>query len=180
MYNCKLCRSPLKKKIEKEVLKGTKHHKIKTKFGIGSSTIKRHMTEHITKEVSLDMMTRMPSLQAPEIDYDVAIPAIKDTLGCIEFIHSEQIKMYLVAKEKNDLRFAELILRHNTETLNVAIRAHDVLSDMSSQSSWQRMIPKIIAAVKDYPEAKLAISEAMKERKLLLSPDNVIDVKKRG
>ena len=180
MHNCKICRSPLKKKIEKEILKGSSGAAIKRKFDMGHSVLRTHKTKHMTKEVARDMMTRLPSLRAPEIDYDLAIPSIKDSLGCIEFIHKEQIKMYFEAKAKNDLKFADLILRHNTETLNVAIRAHEILADMSSQSSWQSMIPKILKSVKNYPEAKLAISEAMRERKLLLSPSDVLDIKKRG
>lgn len=180
MHNCKLCRSPLKKKIEKEILKGASYSVLKRRFEMGRYVVQRHKTQHMTKEVALDMMSRLPALRAPEINYDLAIPSIKDTLGCIEFIHKEQIKMYFDAKEQNDPKFANQILRHNTETLNVAIRAHEILSDMSSQSNWEMMIPKIIAAVKDYPEAKIAISEAMKERKLLLSPDDVLDIKKRG
>jgi len=180
MYNCKLCRSPLKKKIEKEILKGSTYAVIKRKFDISTAIVRRHKSKHMTAEVARDMMSRLPALRAPEINYDLAIPSIKDSLGCIEFIHREQIKMYFEAKEKNDLKFADLILRHNTETLNVAIRAHEILSDMSSQSSWQQMIPKILESVKNYPEAKLAISEAMKERKMLLSPSDVLDIKKRG
>jgi len=172
--NCKVCDSPMQKKIEKEILKGATYVSIQKKFDVSRNTVKKHKMEHMSIEVARSMMSRIPSLQVPKMDVIKGLSIIKNTDACIEFVHQELIKMYIEACEEENKLLKLAILKQIPDNIALVVRSSEVFRDLTLQSNWEDVIPQIIKSVSGFPEAKVAISRAFREKKLLVSPEEVL------
>ena len=92
---CKICDSTNKKKIEKEILKGTAISWIAKEYGVSFGVVKRHKEEHMSLEIAQSMITRIPELRVPKIDHVKELPQLSNLSDCISYIHTEILDIYL-------------------------------------------------------------------------------------
>lgn len=163
---CRVCDSPQRAEIEKALLHPNRIYKhITKKYGPGYKVLKKHFDEHMSEEarkVVFSRVTTKPKNYKP-IEMDKLIPSVTDVVGTLEFIQKELWEIYVDAKQTGKTGIRLAALRQASNNTELAIRAREIIIDATSQQGWQALIPKILRAVDDYPDAKRAISVAMRQ-----------------
>lgn len=174
---CGVCNSDDRIKIERDLILGNQYAEIERKYGFKYWAIKRHEKAHMSKEVTKNIMHRIPQFKVPKISMNKLTPSINNLRDCIEYWHNEMNEMYLDAKSKNKpyLQFAAAAQARGFLTL--AKDTQELAMQASSQLSWEHMVPHILNAVKDYPEAKIAISMALRDKELKVTVDDVLQAR---
>ena len=162
MFNCKVCRSLAVKKIEIELLTpGISYSSISKKYLISYRTLKTHKEKHLVKEVAKDMEARIPELVVPKIDPEVDIPQLDNLSGCVSYVHNKILNIYKGAMEEGNKSLALQALKQDLECVSLIIKGKELRLSYQSQNSWEASLQKILKAVENNPEARIAISDAL-------------------
>jgi len=128
----------------------------------------------MNEEVAKQLLKRMHALRDPKLKINKIIPSVRNIRECIEFVHQETVKIFLEAKKNKQIPIQLAAIKQTKENLELAVRAQALIMEVNSQHSWETMIPHILEAVKDHPEAKIAISMAMRETEQTFNIDAVM------
>jgi hypothetical protein len=172
---CKLCDSPLRNEIEKAILSPNRkpYIKIQEEFNVGYKTLKKHINEHMSQEAANAILSRPLVKNQKKIEVEKVFPSVNNVLESIEFIQGETFEIYTEAKEEKKVGIQLAALKQAANNIEMVIRANEIIMDASSQQGWQAIIPKILKAVDKYPEAKTAISIAMRQIKTKKDPEKI-------
>jgi hypothetical protein len=163
MYNCKICKSIDKKKIETDILLGKSGSYFKKTYEIGYSTLRRHKEDHLSKEIADDRKSRMVEFQLPKIMVEKEFPPLDNILDCLSFIHNESLGIYKKAKDEQALNVALQALRLDMDCIGLALRGDELRQSYQAQGSWEKIFPIILEVLKDYEDARVAVSNRLLE-----------------
>jgi hypothetical protein len=162
MPNCTVCKSVDRKKIERLLILGTSYASVTRQFGMAYKTLKNHKVNHLPEEVARSMVKTMPEMRAPIIKVDKRIPQLKDLMGCVSYIHNRLIGIQLEAQEDGNRQLELQAFKLDLETIGVVKSGHEMLLAYEAQGSWDKVLPDILEAVRDFPAARKAIFNALR------------------
>jgi len=163
MRNCKVCQSIDKKKIEKDLLLGKPYSYFKKTYNMGYVTLRRHKEDHLSKEIAEERKNRMVEFQLPQILVEKEFPPLDNILDCLSFIHNESLGIYKKAKDEEQLSTALQALRLDMDCIGLAVRGDELRQSYQAQGSWEKIFPVILEVLKDYEEARVAVSDRLLE-----------------
>jgi len=173
-YNCKICRSDDRKKIERLLLSKASYKSIVEKFKISYPVIKNHEKYHMSAEESRTMVANMDELKVAELDPARELPQLEKLENCISYVYNQFLAIHLRAMASGDERLNMAALRNVIDTISVIVRGKEMAFAHKSQASWNKVLPFILQAVKGMPEARDAISYAIDKAKTKLEGQDLL------
>jgi hypothetical protein len=170
IYNCKICRSKDKKKINRLLLSKNTYASISKKFNISYKALKKHEKEHLSKEVSKSMIANMTELKVPLLKPKKELPQLENLSACISYVYNEFLDIHLRAKDREDDKINMMALKNIVDSISVITRGKEMEFAYKSQASWDKVLPFIVRAVKDMPEARDAINYAIDKARTKMEP----------
>lgn len=179
---CSVCDSRDKKKIERELLKGTSYVAITRMYGVGPNPLSSHKKKHMSVAITDSMISRIPSLKVKEIDPNKEIPHLKDVEACLIYLHQEFHNINNKAKESDELsadnfRASSIrmqALRHDMDLIGMLLKGKDLIYENENQLNWKKILPKIVEATEDYPEVSFAIAEVLRKSQYIKTAEEIL------
>ena len=163
LNKCKVCDSPLHKKIERDMIQNTSFSRMTAKYDICYRVLKRHKDHHLAVKTAQDMMTRVSQLQVRKVNPKKDLPQLDNIYDCLCFIHNEHLEIYDDAKLRGDDSVKLQALKQDMDCLGMALKGKEVFMSYQSHGDWEDILHKILVAIKPHPEVKIAISTILKE-----------------
>lgn len=163
---CKICEFPNVKKFERELRAGVNYAQLERKWSVCFRTIKRHELEHMAIG-SRQVARKIPLCQTESYSVDDApVLDINNMDKFLEHWCKEATEMFYKAKVEDDPYQKGQALKHIKSFAKLSIEAHEIVKDVAVKFNWKDVMPNVLSAAREYPEASVAISEAFKQKKL--------------
>ena len=159
---CKICDMDNRKKIEFDLLRGVPYEELSNKYKVSKYILSKHKRYHIVKNLSDSMGAELVDLRVPDSLINTTdIPQITNVKDCLEYLHKEFIRIKAKAEGEENLPLSLQALKCDMDCIGLVIKSQELILSYQSQSSWEKILPKILEAVKPYPEVKIAIANAL-------------------
>jgi hypothetical protein len=163
---CLVCQHPRRAEIEQLVVRGASGAKVAEKFGLKFGGVYRHMKAHVSAETRAELLVGAGVEKLGEL--------VTEESGSV-LLHYASIRARLyrhldAAGEANDRINVDRLAGRLHENLNHVAKITGELSHsplMVQQNNYlggdnARVIAAIVAAVSPYPEARAAVTQALR------------------
>jgi len=155
---CTICRHPERAALERELLAGEPYRGIARKFGVSEDALERH--RH-AGHIAAHLARAHQAAQVAQAD---------DLLAEVQALRAKAYAILLQAEGAGDLRTALQGIRTALECLTLLAKLLGELDERQrvqvnilALPEWRRARATIVRALEPYPEARLAVAQALRE-----------------
>lgn len=149
---CTICSHPKRAEIEAAIVAGSSYRHISSQFDVGYKSVERHASDHISQEIK-------QSKEAEEAAQSLDV--VK------QLKHINKIALDIL-KESHDLKAHELSLKAIDRVCKQIELQAKLLGDIDTPHvniyvtpEWQTIRATIVQALLPYPDARLAVANAL-------------------
>jgi transposase-like protein len=155
---CTICSHPEREAIERKLLAGESYRDIAGQFGVSKSSLERH---HRAGHIAAHLAQAHQAAQVAQAD---------DLLAEVQALRAKAYSILLQAEGAGDLRTALQGIRTALECLTLLAKLLGELDERQriqvnilALPEWRRARATIVRALEPYPEARLAVAQALRE-----------------
>lgn len=150
---CTICAHPQREAIDKALLGGDSYRNCSAMFRLSSTALYRHKLEHIPEKLAL-------AKEAEQIDADSLLDQVQD-------LQKRALTILRKAELSGDLRTSLSAIREARSNLELLARLLGELREGPTVNillspQWVTLRSTILVALTPFPEARLALAEALK------------------
>ena len=155
---CSICSHAERAEVDRAIVHGQPYRVIAGRFGLSKSAVERHAGEHVASLIA------RATTQRDRLNADALVAEIRVlrevTLGVLEESRESGEHKHALGAIARLEKQAELVARLLGELVE---RQRVETIDVLFADQWQRLRPRLVAALEPYPEASLALAEALSD-----------------